>query len=72
MKEINTLPATPTEDDKVLVKMIADGMSGGQIAKKMKINKNTLAFNLSVLRAKFNVSNSTELVALFLRNGIID
>lgn len=72
MKEVQELIATPTDEDKKIVRMLADGMKGNQIATRLKINENTLAFNLSVLRAKFNCSNSMSLVVYFLRNKLID
>ena len=64
--------AAITEDDKKIVQMLADGMKGNQIAHKLKMNENTLAFNLSILRAKFNCTNSMSLVVYFLRNKLID
>lgn len=71
MKEIE-YTASITEEDKKIVQMLANGMKGNQIAAKMKMNENTLAFNLSILRAKFNCSNSMSLVVYFLRNKIIN
>jgi DNA-binding NarL/FixJ family response regulator len=71
MKEnIPTIKAS--DEDKKLVGLLAEGMKGNQIAKKIKVNENTLAFNLSVLRKKFGCKNSLSLVVYFFRNKLIE
>lgn len=64
--------AIATDEDKELVRLLADGNSGSKIAELLKSNENTVAFNLSVIRKKFNCRNSISLVAYFLRNKIIE
>lgn len=63
---------TPTNDEKEMVRLLADGMKGNKMANALKINENTLAFNLAVLRGKYDCKNSIQLVAFFLRNKLID
>lgn len=72
MKKIEVTFPQPTEDDISLVELLADGKTGEDIAKELKLNKNTLAFNLSVLRSKYDCSNTMALVVFFLRNKLID
>ena len=71
MKEEKQITPTATEEEKSIVQMIANGKTGEDISKEIGQNKNTFAFNLKVIRAKFDCANSTELVALFMRNKLI-
>lgn len=69
----NNLPLLSISDDeKELVRMIADGKAAKKIAKEKKINYNTFAFNLSILKRKCGSLNTPHLVAYFLRNKLID
>ncbi len=61
-----------TDEEKELVRMIADGKAAKKIAKEKKINYNTFAFNLSIIRGKCGALNTPHLVAYFLRNKLID
>lgn len=61
-----------SDEDKALVKMIADGKAAKKIAKEKKINYNTFAFNLTILKRKCGSLNTPHLVAYFLRNKLID
>jgi len=61
-----------SEEDKQLVRMIADGKAAKKIAKEKKINYNTFAFNLSILKRKCGSLNTPHLVAYFLRNKLIE
>lgn len=72
MKETNTQIIVVSDRDKEMVKMLSAGMKGNQIAKALKTNENTLAFELNQLRTKFGCLNSTALVAYFIREKLID
>lgn len=75
MKERNnhSLPELSiTSEDRELVKMLADGKSAKAIAKSKKVNYNTFAFNLSILKSKCGSPNTNNLIAYFLRNKLID
>lgn len=61
-----------TGEDKQLVKRLADGIAGVVIAKEQKVNYNTFAFNLKVLKNKVGANNTPHLVSYFLRNKLID
>ena len=62
----------PTEEEKQFVALLATGKKGYKIAEELGINKNTFAFKLKILRTVYGCSNSTQLIALFLRNKFID
>lgn len=76
MKEKNNMQHAPelsiTDADRELVKMLADGKSAKDIAKSKKINYNTFAFNLTILKSKCGSLNTNNLIAYFLRNKLID
>lgn len=62
---------TPTEWELGLVQMLSDGLNQDSIAETVGKNKFTLATELAILRQRYQCKNSTHLVALFLRHGLI-
>jgi len=62
----------PDKNEVAMVKLLAAGMTGEDVCIALKIKPHDLGFSLSVLRSKYNCKNSTELVAVFLREGFID
>lgn len=66
-----TIPE-PTEQDVKIVTLVASGMKHEDIADELETTTNTLAMALAVVRQKYNCKNSAEMVAFFLRNGLID
>jgi DNA-binding CsgD family transcriptional regulator len=60
-----------TQDEKTIVSRLANGESGDSIRRDLRIPQGTFAINLKAIRDKFGVKNTTELVALFLRENII-
>ena len=66
------LPPTPTEEEVKWVRLLATGEKAKGVAEKLGLNKNTFAYRLQLLRAKFNCKNTTQLVSYFLTNKYID
>lgn len=62
----------PTEDEKIWVKALAEGEKAGDVAKKLGMNRNTFAYHLRFMRAKFQCKNTNQLISYFLRNNLID
>lgn len=61
----------PSEEEKDIVLCLSNGMRGKDVEEKFGVNKNTMAFRLALMRTKYHCENSTQMVALFLRNGFI-
>lgn len=74
MENINQPPTAvvATEEEKQWVSLLATGQKANEVADKLGLNKNTFAYHLRFLRAKFQCQNTIQLVAYFLRNKIID
>jgi DNA-binding CsgD family transcriptional regulator len=51
--------------------MLSNGHTTKEIAKLYNINIRTLESKLAMVRKNFNIENSTQLVAFFLRNSLI-
>lgn len=66
------IDVTPTEEEKVWVKALAEGEKAGDIAKSLGMNRNTFAYHLRFMRAKFQCKNTNQLISYFLRNNLID
>ena len=60
-----------TQEEKQMVTRLSKGETAKKMSKDLGINKSTLATKLKEIRTKYGVSNSVELVAYFLREGII-
>jgi DNA-binding NarL/FixJ family response regulator len=57
--------------DLKIVKMLADGKSVPDIAKKLEINARTLERNISELKSLYNCNTLPQLVAFFFRHQFI-
>ena len=68
MKSIEILV---TADVKTIVTRLANGELADNIRRDLKIAQGTFAVQLKAMRDKYDVKNTTELVALFLRENII-
>lgn len=64
--------ATATDEEKKWVKMLSEGKLVTEVAKELKVNTDTFSYHLANLRKKFGCKNSKELIALFLRNKLIE
>jgi DNA-binding NarL/FixJ family response regulator len=65
-------PPMPTEEEISWVRLLATGEKAKGVAEKLGLNKNTFAYRLQLLRAKFNCKNTTQLVSYFITNKYID
>lgn len=72
MKTKTLTVSPPSKEELKMVEMLADGKSGADIAEVLGVTINKISFDLTVLRSKYDCDNSTELVAYFLRNKLID
>lgn len=66
-----TVKVAVPADVKEMVKMLADGFTAEQIASKKFTNKRAIESLLYRTRIAHGANNTTHLVAIFLRNGII-
>lgn len=57
--------------DTVIVKMLADGIGTPEMIKKLKLSKSKFGLALMSLRYKYQAKSNSNLVAIFLRNNII-
>ena len=60
-----------TPDEKTIVSRLAKGEKAEDIAADLSIASGTFANTMKAIRAKYGVKNTVELVAYFLREGII-
>jgi DNA-binding NarL/FixJ family response regulator len=65
-------PPLPTDEEISWVTLLATGEKAKGVAEKLGLNKNTFAYKLQLLRAKFNCKNTAQLISYFLRNKYID
>ena len=70
--EENYTPPIPTEEEILWVRLLASGEKAKGVAEKVGLNKNTFAYKLQLVRAKFNCKNTTQLVSYFITNKYID
>lgn len=61
-----------TDREKELVSLLTEGRTASRMAIKLNTTESLLSSELATIRAKFDCNNSTQLVALFLRNNLID
>lgn len=61
-----------SEEDIVLVKMIADSMRPKQIAEKLEKSHRTIEARIAVLKKKYRVGTPSGLVMLFCRHDLIN
>ena len=66
------IEVVPTEDEKLWIKLLSTGEKANVVAEKIGLNKNTFAYHLRFMRAKFQCRNTNQLVSYFLRNKFID
>jgi DNA-binding NarL/FixJ family response regulator len=59
---------TPRERE--ILGMLADGISGGQIARKLSVSPNTIRSHIQNIRSKLNVHSRLQAVTLGIRHGI--
>jgi DNA-binding CsgD family transcriptional regulator len=71
MKEKKVTLPTPTDEEKKWVLELSKGVSVADLSDRLKKNQNTFAHQLSMLRYKYSCANTTELVAVFLKNNFI-
>jgi len=60
-----------TTQEKKIVSMLADGMQGDEVRRKINMAPGTFANVLKDMRLKYGCLNTVHLVAYFLRNQII-
>jgi len=60
-----------TPEEKTIVSRLANGETADKIRQELEIAQGTFAIQLKAMREKYDVKNTTELVALFLRENII-
>lgn len=66
------IEVVPTEDEKLWIKLLSTGEKANVVAEKIGLNKNTFAYHLRFMRAKFQCRNTNQLISYFLRNKFID
>jgi DNA-binding NarL/FixJ family response regulator len=62
-------PFGPTEEEELLLRLVARGLSDYQIARQIRSNPFTAKHRVERLRAKIGACNRTELAAWAGRNG---
>lgn len=60
-----------TPEEKTIVSRLANGETADKIRQELEIPQGTFAITLKAMREKYDVKNTTQLVALFLRENII-
>lgn len=58
-----------TEREQAVLNLVAEGVTNGEIARRLRVSENTVKFHLQNLYLKLGVSNRTEAATLFLRRG---
>jgi DNA-binding NarL/FixJ family response regulator len=58
-----------TEREQAVLTLVAEGVTNGEIARRLRVSENTVKFHLQNLYLKLGVSNRTEAATLFLRRG---
>jgi LuxR family transcriptional regulator len=67
-------PAKPqglTSREMMVIGLLADGASSGEIARTLGISSRTLAEHMRSILRKLDAKNRTHAVAIALRNGIV-
>src|SRR5215472_3736072 len=60
-----------TERELEVLNLVAEGFSNPEIARHLKVSRNTIKFHVSSIIAKLGASSRTEAVAIALRRGLI-
>jgi DNA-binding CsgD family transcriptional regulator len=54
-----------------IVKMYSEGLQAGEISRQVHISRRTLESKVAQIKASYKVKTIAQLVAFFLRNGLI-
>jgi DNA-binding NarL/FixJ family response regulator len=63
--------STPTPQQARVLQLAAEGLTYGEIAKRLMISESTVRFHIQKLKLKFETNSKTELVARAIRSGLI-
>ena len=63
--------SSPTPQQARVLELAAQGLTYGEIAKRLLISESTVRFHIQKLKLKFETSSKTELVARAIRAGLI-
>ena len=63
--------SSPTPQQARVLQLAAEGLTYGEIAKRLLISESTVRFHIQKLKLKFETNSKTELVALAIRSGLI-
>ena len=61
----------PTPQQARVLQLAAEGLTYGEIAKRLMISESTVRFHIQKLKLKFETNSKTELVARAIRSGLI-
>lgn len=61
----------PTPQQARVLQLAAEGLTYGEIAKRLLISESTVRFHIQKLKLKFDTNSKTELVARAIRSGLI-
>ena len=68
---MKSIEISVTPEEKTIVSRLTNGETADKIRQELAIPQGTFAITLKAMREKYDVKNTTELVALFLRENII-
>lgn len=60
-----------TDRELEVLNLVAEGFSNPQIARRLKVSRNTVKFHMSSIIAKLGASSRTDAVTIALRRGLI-
>lgn len=63
--------SSPTPQQARVLQLAAEGLTYGEIAKRLHISESTVRFHIQKLKLKFETNSKTELVARAIRSGLI-
>jgi len=69
--EMSGQPALPTQREREILSLLADGLGNKQIAARLGISPNTVKTHLEVLFDKLAVTSRAEAVAMGVRRGLL-
>lgn len=61
-----------TDREVEVLALLADGLTNGEIARRLGVSRNTVKFHVSSIIAKLGAATRTEAVTLGMRRGLID